>query len=278
MKISGKTALVLGASRGLGRAVALALGQAGARLILPYYDWPDSVSEMQEEFCRLGFDFLALPADLRNQEEVSNLLRQGMERYGNLDIVINNIERGGMPIVHGPYTQEQWDREMATTLKAKWNVFQESLPLLKKQAEAVMIVISSIAAVTGRKGPAGLIFNDGYAAANRAVNALTETWAREAAPKIRVNEIMLGFFEHRHAEHTRGWSLLDSQQQQALIDHTLLARTGKADDLVKAVLFIIKDATFMTGSTLRLDGGYLLGGEKIPPMPEGTGGDLAIKT
>ncbi len=278
MKISGKTALVLGASRGLGRAVALALGQAGARLILPYYDWPDSVSEMQEEFCRLGFDFLALPADLRNQEEVNTLLRQGMERYGNLDIVINNIERGGMPIVHGPYTQEQWDREMATTLKAKWNVFQESLPLLKKQAEAVMIVISSIAAVTGRKGPAGLIFNDGYAAANRAVNALTETWAREAAPKIRVNEIMLGFFEHRHAEHTRGWSLLDSQQQQALIDHTLLARTGTADDLVKAVLFIIKDATFMTGSTLRLDGGYLLGGEKIPPMPEGTGGDLAIKT
>lgn len=278
MKISGKTALVLGASRGLGRAVALALGQAGARLILPYYDWPDSVNDMQEEFCRLGFDFLALPADLRNQEEVNNLLRQGMERYGNLDIVINNIERGGMPIVHGPYSQEQWDREMATTLKAKWNVFQESLPLLKKQAEAVMIVISSIAAVTGRKGPAGLIFNDGYAAANRAVSALTETWAREAAPKIRVNEIMLGFFEHRHAEHTRGWPLLDSQQQQALIDHTLLARTGKADDLVKAVLFIIKDATFMTGGTLRLDGGYLLGGEKISPMPKGIGDDLAIKT
>ncbi len=278
MEISGKTALVLGASRGLGRAVARSLGHAGARLILPYYDWPDSVHEMEKEFADLGFDYLALPADLRAQDEVKNLLHQGMERYECLDIVINNIERGGMPIVHGPYTREQWEREMATTLKAKWNVFQESLPLLKKQREAVMLVISSIAAITGRKGPAGLLFNDGYAAANRAVNSFTETWASQGAPEVRVNEIMLGFFEHRHAEQTRGWPLLSDGQQQKILDHTLLARTGTAEDLVKTVLFLIKDATFMTGSTLRLDGGYVLGGEKMPPMPEGIGGDLAIKT
>lgn len=278
MDISGKTALVLGASRGLGRAVALSLGQAGARLILPYFDWPDSVQKMKEEFSRLGFDYLALPADLRQEEEVKNLLHQSMARYQRLDIVINNIERGGMPIVHGPYTQEQWDLEMATTLKAKWNVVQESLPFLKKQPEAVMIVISSIAALIGRKGPAGLIFNDGYAAANSAVNSLTKTWASQGAPEVRVNEIMLGFFEHRHAEHTRGWSLLTPKQQQEIIDHTLMGRTGKSEDLVKAVLFLIKDAAFITGSTLRLDGGYVVGGEKIPPMPEGIGGDLAIKT
>ncbi|MBU0681390.1 MAG: SDR family oxidoreductase [Proteobacteria bacterium] len=278
MEISGKTALVLGASRGLGRAVALALGHAGARLILPYYDWPDSVEEMRQEFSRLDFDYLALPVDLREEEEVKNLLSQAIERYGNLDIVINNIERGGMPIVHGPYTKEQWDLEMTTTLKAKWNVFQESLPHLQKQPEAVMLVISSIAAITGRTGPAGLLFNDGYAAANRAVNALTETWARQGAPHLRVNEIMLGFFEHRHAQQTKGWPLLDRTQQQEIIDHTLLGRTGKAEDLVKTVLFLIKDAVFMTGTTLRLDGGYVLGGEKIPPMPEGMGGDLTIKT
>ncbi len=278
MELSGKTALVLGASRGLGRAVALALGQAGVRLILPYYDWPDSVREMQEKFSSLGFDYLALKADLRKEEEVKELLRQGMKHYGQLDIVINNIERGGMPIVHGPYTPKQWNREMDTTLKAKWNVFHETLPLLKKQADATMIVISSIAALTGRKGPAGLIFNDGYAAANRAITSLTETWAAQGAPEVRVNEVMLGFFEHRHAEETRGWPLLTSKQQQELIDHTLLKRTGKSDDLVQTVLFLIKDATFMTGSTLRLDGGYVLGGEKIPSMPEGIEGDLSIKT
>ena len=278
MEISGKTALVLGASRGIGRAVALALGQAGARLILPYYDWPDSVREMEEEFSRLGFDFLALSADLRQEEDVRKLIATGIERYGSLDIVFNNIERGGMPIVHGPYTKEQWQREMDTTLKAKWNVFQESLPYLKKQAESVMIVISSIAAITGRQGLAGLIFNDGYAAANRAVSSLTETWARQGAPELRVNEIMLGFFEHRHAEKTRGWPLLSSDEQQGIIDHTLLGRTGNVEDIVKATLFLIEDATFMTGSTLRLDGGYVLGGEKIPPMPEGIEGDLSIKT
>lgn len=277
MEISGKTALVLGASRGLGRALALALGRAGARLILPYYDWPDSVREMREEFSRLGLDYLALPADLRHQEEVDALLRQGLEHYGRLDIVINNIERGGMPIVHGPYTQEQWDLEMATTVKAKWNVFQASLPWLKKQPEAVMIVISSIAAIIGRQGPAGLLFNDGYAAANRAVGSLTETWAGQGAPTLRVNEIMLGFFEHRHAQQTRGWPLLSAAQQQEIIDHTLLGRTGTSDDLVKAVFFLIEDAAFMTGSTLRLDGGYVVGGESIPPIPAGIGGDLAVR-
>jgi 3-oxoacyl-[acyl-carrier protein] reductase len=278
MEISGKTALVLGASRGLGRAVALTLGRAGARLILPYYDWPDSVREMREEFTHLGLDHLALPADLRRPEEVDDLLAQGMERYGSLDIVINNIERGGMPIVHGPSTQEQWDLEMATTVKAKWNVFQASLPWLKKQPEAVMVVISSIAAIVGRQGPSGLVFSDGYAAANRAVGSLTTTWAGQGAPTLRVNEIMLGFFEHRHAQQTRGWPLLDAAQQQEIIDHTLLGRTGTSDDLVKAVFFLIEDAAFMTGSTLRLDGGYVVGGESIPPIPAGIGGDLTIKT
>jgi 3-oxoacyl-[acyl-carrier protein] reductase len=80
---------------------------------------------------------------------------------------------------------------------------------------------------------------------------------------------MLGFFETRHAEHTRGWGMLSGDQKQSLINHTLLERTGRIDDVVKAVLFIIKDASFMTGSVLRLDGGYILGGEKVAPMPEG---------
>jgi 3-oxoacyl-[acyl-carrier protein] reductase len=86
---------------------------------------------------------------------------------------------------------------------------------------------------------------------------------------VRVNEIMLGFFETRHADNTRGWDLLSNDQKQSLIDHTLLGRTGRIDDVVKAVLFIIKDAPFMTGSVIRLDGGYVLGGEKIAPMPKG---------
>jgi 3-oxoacyl-[acyl-carrier protein] reductase len=121
----------------------------------------------------------------------------------------------------------------------------------------------------GRSGPAGYIFNDGYAAANRGISLLTETWARSGAPKVRVNEIMLGFVETRHGEKTRGWELLGDEQKASLLHHTLLGRIGAIEDVVKAVLFIIKDAPFMTGSVLLLDGGYTLGGEEVAPIPKG---------
>ena len=80
---------------------------------------------------------------------------------------------------------------------------------------------------------------------------------------------MLGIFATRHAEGTRGWVLLSEEERTALVDHTLIGRTGRADDVLKAVKFMLEDADYMTGATLRLDGGYLLGGEKVPPMPEG---------
>jgi len=121
----------------------------------------------------------------------------------------------------------------------------------------------------GRSGPAGLIFNDGYSAANRAISSFTETWARQGAPEVRVNELMLGFCKTRHGEGTRGWPLLTEQEQQAIIDHTLLKRTGNFEDIIKAVFFLLEDAPFITGTTLKLDGGFTLGGAQIPPMPAG---------
>jgi 3-oxoacyl-[acyl-carrier protein] reductase len=172
-------------------------------------------------------------------------------------------------VVHGPYDQKQWDLEMATTLRAKRWVFESALPHLKASGDGVVINLSSIAAIVGRSGPASSIFNDGYASANRGISLLTETWARMGAPEVRVNEIMLGLVETRHGKNTRGWGLLSDEQKAAVIDHTLLSRIGTISDVVKAVLFIIKDAPFMTGSVVRLDGGYVLGGEKISPMPKG---------
>jgi len=158
---------------------------------------------------------------------------------------------------------------MATTLRAKWWVYSSALPHLKASGDGVVINISSIAGHIGRSGPAGRIFNDGYAAANRAVSSLTEIWAREASPEVRVNEVMLGFFETRHGPETRGWGLLTEAQRNEIIDHTLLGRMGTVEDVAKAVLFVIREAPFMTGSILRLDGGYLLGGEYLESMPEG---------
>lgn len=269
MELDGKVALVLGGAKGLGKAVGFALARAGATVILTYFDWPEESQRMRQELAELGGDHLAIEVDLRDPVQVEKLLQQINNRYGKLHVLINNIERGGMPVVHGPYIPEQWDLEMDTTLKAKWWVFHHALPLLKASGEGIAINISSIAGLVGRSGPAGLIFNDGYAAANRAISSFTETWAREAAPEVRVNELMLGFFETRHAEHTRGWGLLSTGQQEAIVNHTLLKRTGRIEDVVRAIFFLIKDAPFMTGAVIRLDGGYVLGGAEPPPMPNG---------
>lgn len=269
MKLQGKTALVLGGAKGIGKAVGLALARAGATVVLTYHDWPEEAALMQEELAALAGDHLAVKIDLRDPAAIEELFSTLRARYGALHILINNIERGGMPIVHGPYTPEQWELEMATTLRAKWWVMRFALPLLRENAGGAVITLSSIAGIVGRSGPAGLIFNDGYSAANRAVSSFTETWAREGAPTVRVNELMLGIFETRHGEQTRGWSLLSAEQQEAIRDHILLQRTGTVEEVVAAVFFLLQDATYMTGAMLRLDGGYVLGGERIPPMPEG---------
>ncbi len=269
MNLQNKVALVLGAVKGLGKAIALSLAGHGVRTVLNYWDWEDSLPALQKDMAAIGTPHLITRTDLLKTGRIQGLLEQTIATFGRLDILINNIERGGWPVVHGAYNQDQWDLEMATTLRAKWWVFNAALPHLKASGEGAVINLSSIAGVVGRTGPASLVFNDGYAAANRGIGQLTETWARLGAPEIRVNEIMLGLFETRHGAQTRGWGLLTPDQQKALIDHTLLKRTGRPADVVKTVLFVLKDAPFMTGSTIRLDGGYVLGGEDIAPMPKG---------
>ena len=268
MPSSTRNALVLGATRGVGRAIALALANRGINLITPYWDWPEDSRSWAAQLSSLEGRHLCLKADLREPDEVKALLARVRADYGQLHILVNNIERGGMPIVHGAYTPEQWDLEMDTTLKAKWWVFNEALPLLREAEAGVVVNVSSIAGEVGRAGPAGLIFNDAYAAANRAVGSFTRAWARLAAPHIRVNELQLGFVEARHAEGTRGWGLLGPGEQRAIHGHTLLGRSGSLAEVVSAALFLIFEATFMTGATLRLDGGYTLGQEPVPDLPD----------
>jgi 3-oxoacyl-[acyl-carrier protein] reductase len=270
MQINGSIALVLGAVKGIGKGIGLALAKEGARLVLTRHDWEDSFSQMESDFEASGAEHVIITADLRDVAQVEALALRIKERFGRLDILINNIERGGWPTVHGKYVQEQWDLEIETTLRAKQWVFSSVFDLLKKSEDAVVINISSIAGIVGRSGPAALVFNDAYALANRGVSSLTETWARMGAPNIRVNEVMLGIFDTRHAKETRGWKeVLNDQEKRSLIDHTLLKRTGSVEDVVKACLFMIKNAPYMTGSVLKLDGGFVLGGEQVPPIPKG---------
>ncbi|MBU2521134.1 MAG: SDR family oxidoreductase [Proteobacteria bacterium] len=269
MDIKDKVALILGAIKGIGKGVGLALAREGVKVALNYFDWEENLDELKNDFAKTDVEHLIIKTNLLETEKVQGLIRKVIDRFGRLDILINNIERGGWPVVHGKYIQEQWDLEMATTLRAKWWVFDSALPYLKASGNGAVINFSSIAGITGRSGPASFIFNDGFAAANRGISLLTETWARIGAPQVRVNEIMLGIVETRHGEKTRGWGLLDQEQRKSLINHTLLGRTGTIEDVVNAVLFVVKDAPFMTGSVIKIDGGYTLGGEKVQPMPKG---------
>ncbi|MFO7930180.1 MAG: SDR family oxidoreductase [Desulfosalsimonas sp.] len=269
MELQGKTAIVLGGIRGIGKAVGLALARRGVRLGLTYYDWQEHLEQMRSDFAQTGAPHLIERVNLLETDEAAPFVNRVAKRFGTVDILINNIERGGWPVVHGAYNRQQWDLEMATTLRAKQWMFEAALPHLKQSGGGCVINFSSIAGVVGRSGPASYVFNEGYSAANRGISLLTETWARLAAPEVRVNELMLGIFETRHAQGTRGWELLTSGQKQAIVDHIPMGRTGSLDDVVRAVLFMLQDAPYMTGSVLRLDGGYVLGGENVAPMPEG---------
>lgn len=273
MSLQNKVAVVPGASRQIGRAIARRFGSEGASLVLPVFDWPESVAEMNEEFTAAGFDFFCLPADLRKKEDVAELASAIKDRFGRVDFLINNIERGGMPVVHGsydlPHNSDQWDLEIDTTLKAKWLLFHHIYPMMQKETGGAVVNISSIAALLGRSGPAAVFYSDGYSAANKSIQLLTETWARQAAPLVRVNELMLGLIRGRHGEDTRGWVQLTEEQKIELKNTTLLKRTGRPEEVADAVYFLAAQATYCTGTILRMDGGFVPGISRMPPLPEG---------
>jgi len=273
-EISGLVALIPGAGRPVGRAIADHFGARGASLVLPTIeDWPGANEQMKDAFTAAGYDFLMLPCDLRDSEQTKGLLEQIDRRYGALHCLINNIERGGMPVVHGSYehdvNRDQWQLEIDTTLKAKWNLYRSAARLLRSTGNGAIINISSIAALVGRTGPAALLFSDGYSAANMAISALTRQWAREMAPSVRVNEIMLGLIDGRHGAGTRGWAEISEEKQQELIEHTLAGRTGTPHEVAECVYFLAVKALYMSGAVIPLDGGYLCGAETVAPMPPG---------
>ncbi len=266
---AGKVAIVTGAIKGIGLAIAKRLASCGIHCCLTYYDWLESLLHMKKEMEGYETEFLAVNVDLTAEDGAEKVVRQAVDRFGRLDILVNNIERGGWPAVHGKYVPEQWELEFNTTVTAKWNLFRQALAHLKERQGSAVVNISSIAGVVGRSGPASLVFNDCYALSNRAVSSMTEQWAREAAPEVRVNELQLGLFETRHGPGTRGWGVLSEGEKSALAGHTLLGRTGTVDEAAEAVEFLALHATFMTGAVVRLDGGYCLGGDRVSEMPKG---------
>ena len=139
MELQGKVALVLGAIKGIGKGVGLALAREGVQVVLNYFDWEESLEEMKQAFEETGCDYHIVRTDLLDVEKISFLVDEVVEKFGGIDILINNIERGGWPVVHGAYVGEQWDLEMATTLRAKWWVYSKALPHLKASGDGVVV-------------------------------------------------------------------------------------------------------------------------------------------
>lgn len=269
-----KTVLLPGASRPLGRAIARKFASHGFTLLLPlYHDWPESNQHLADELTQRDYQFTVYPCDLTNRAAVRTMFDQITAQYPVIDYLINNIERGGMPIMHGSYYKEinsgQWELEAKTTIKAKQYLYENALPLLKNGPASAIVNITSIASITGRAGPVSPLFSDGYAVSNSGVSLLTKTWAREAAPEVRVNEAMIGIINGRHGAGTKGWALLSSAQQERIKSHTLLRRIGDPAEIADLVYFLSVTATYLTGSTVIADGGYILGGEEHQELPAG---------
>ncbi len=267
MGFDGKVAIVLGGIKGIGKAIGLDLLKRGVRVATTWFDWEESLDQMESDFTKTKTDYMVEKINLLETDKIFVLIERVVDRFKRLDILINNIERGGWPVVHGKYVEDQWDMEIATTLRAKQWFLEHSIPYLKASGNGAVINISSISGIVGRSGATSLLFNEGYSAANRGISLLTETWARIGAPEVRINEIMLGIFESRHGPMTKGWVMLGEKEKRDIIDRTLMGRIGRVEDVVKAVRFLLEDAPFMTGSVIRLDGGYVIGGDKTSPIP-----------
>ena len=141
MELNGKVALVLGAIKGIGKGIGLALAQEDTKVALNYFDWEASLEEMQDDFKAVGAEHFVVRTDLLDTDAIPALIEKVVDRFGRLDILVNNIERGGWPVVHGPYVREQWDLEMATTLRAKWWTYRCALPHLKASGDGVGTVV-----------------------------------------------------------------------------------------------------------------------------------------
>ena len=128
MELNGKVALVLGAIKGIGKGIGLALAQRGVTVALNYFDWEEELDGLKNEFAGIGQEHLVIKTNLLKVEKIPNLIGRVIKKYGRLDILINNVERGGWPVVHGAYVPEQWDLEMQTTLRAKKWLFETAAP------------------------------------------------------------------------------------------------------------------------------------------------------
>ncbi len=246
MDFKGKTALITGSARGLGKAIAKKLAQKGAKIVIS-----DVLFELAEEtvneFKSEGFEAIACKADVTNKEDVKALINSTVEKFGSLDILVNNAGITKDTLILR-MKEDAWDAVINVNLKGAFLVTQAASKVMFKQRSGTIVNISSVVGRIGNIGQAN------YSASKAGLIGLTKSAAREFAPRnIRVNAIAPGFI---NSEMTAG---LPEAVREEFMKSTPLKRFGEPEDIANAVAFLASpEAAYITGQVLGVDGGLTM--------------------
>lgn len=247
LKLDGKTAVVTGASRGIGSAIAIQLAKEGARVVVNYSGSQVKAEAVVEQIIANGGEAIAVQGSVASADDVSALMAKTLEVFGSIDILVNNagITRDNLLM---RMKETEWDDVMNTNLKGVFLCTKAVTRQMMKQRAGRIINISSIVGVAGNAGQAN------YVAAKAGVIGLTKTTAKELASRnILVNAIAPGFIT------TEMTAQLPEELKTAMLEQIPLARLGQPEDIAKAVVFLAgDDSKYITGQTLHIDGGMVM--------------------
>lgn len=245
--LNNKSVLITGASRGIGRAIALYFAKNGAKVAVNYSGSEAKANEVVEEIKANGGTAFSIKADISNSEEVTNMVKSVIDEFGSLDVLVNNagITRDNLLM---RMKEEDWDAVINTNLKGVFLTTKAVTRQMMKQRNGRIINIASIVGVSGNAGQAN------YVAAKAGVIGLTKTTAKELSSRgITVNAIAPGFIE------TDMTGKLEEGIKEDMLRNIPLARFGQPDDIAAAAAFLASDASsYITGQTLHVDGGMVM--------------------
>ncbi|MDP9372166.1 MAG: 3-oxoacyl-ACP reductase FabG [Chloroflexota bacterium] len=247
MKLAGRAALVTGAARGIGRAIALTLGREGADVAVADLD-EAGVGETAEGIRALGRRALPLRMDVSQGAEVEAAVRRAEGEFGRVDVLVNNAGITRDAMLHR-MTEEQFDQVIAVHLKGAWLCLRAVAPGMRERRWGKVVNISSIS------GKTGLVGQTNYSAAKAGIVGLTRAAALELARyNVNVNAIQPGFIE------TAMTQAIPEELRTQAIAAIPLGRTGKPEDIANAVLFLAsEDSSFITGTVIEVTGGRGIG-------------------